>query len=52
MISCCPIEDTIDKPVPKVARTFPKPTVARENTECNLLLYFFIVGAIVLMFKK
>ena len=48
MIGYCPIED-IDQPVkvePKVIETPHK--INKEDTECNYLVMFFVIGVLVL----
>jgi len=49
MISYSPIEE--EKPVQIQRQVVTPPPVKRETTECNYLLYFFIVGAIILSLR-
>lgn len=50
MISYCPIEE--ETPIRQIIRTPPptqiKKSLSEEDTECNYLVMFFILGVIVL----
>ena len=56
MISCCPLDEDIDRVPPPTApprRSYPQPPPQAglfecEDTECNYLVMFFIIGVLIL----